>query len=388
MSSPTADHPKRRLLFVVNVGWFFVSHRLPLAVAARERGYEVHVAAGIDERLDQNTRELLAAQGIQLHVLRLSRSSAHPGELCSVIYDLVRLYRTLRPAIIHLVTLKPLLMGGIAAKLSRFSSVVFAVPGRGSVFSKRGILPAIRRWCVVSLYRLAYRPLSNRVIVQNIEDRDYFAARGIFPVGDIRLIRGSGVDPTKFAAMADPGGEAMVILASRMLKEKGVADFVAAAERLKGQGVRARFVLVGEPDDGNPHSHTTQELQAWVRGGSVEWWGFRADMSTVFAMCHVVCLPTYYGEGVPKVLIEAAAAGRPIVTTDTPGCRDIVKQDCNGYLVAPRDVNALASALLKLIGDRALRMIMGRQGRLRVETEFSLEEVVRQTLNIYGEFAE
>jgi glycosyltransferase involved in cell wall biosynthesis len=168
-----------------------------------------------------------------------------------------------------------------------------------------------------------------------------------------------------------------------MLREKGIADFVAAAVLLKGQGSNARFVLVGDPDPGNPQSHTREELEAWAASGAVEWWGFRANMNTVFAECHVVCLPTYYGEGVPKVLIEAAASARPIVTTDMPGCRDIVIHGANGLLIPARQPAALAGALASLITNPGLRVQMGRRGRALVESGFTTDIVARETLAIY-----
>jgi glycosyltransferase involved in cell wall biosynthesis len=235
------------------------------------------------------------------------------------------------------------------------------------------------------MYRFAYRRSRNRVIIQNAEDRDYFLGHGVFDAADVRLIRGSGADISRLRPTPEPAGTPVVVFASRMLKEKGAAVFVDAARILRSRGVPGRFVLVGDPDPGNPHSHTRPELQAWADEGTVEWWGHRGDIGAVFAGCHIVCLPTFYGEGVPKVLIEAAACGRPIVTTDQPGCRDIVRSEDNGLLVPARNANALASALERLLRDPALRRRMGDRGRILVEAEFSLDIVTRQTLEIYRE---
>jgi len=376
-----------KLLFVVNVGWFFVSHRLPLALAARAAGYEVHVAAALDRDLDAGTRALLESQGLVFHELRFSRSGSHPLELLRDFIDLRRLLRRLQPDIVHLVTLKPMLLGGIAARLAGIPNVILAVPGRGSVFSARGPVAGLRRAVALAMYRIAYRRGASRVIIQNAEDRDYFVGRGIFAAADVRLIRGSGADVSRLRPSPEPAGTPVVVFASRMLKEKGVSVFVAAARRLKEKGVAVRCVLVGDPDPGNPHSHTRAELMQWVDSGTVEWWGHKPDIGAVFAACHIVCLPTFYGEGVPKVLIEAAACGRPIVTTDQPGCRDIVRDGDNGLLVRARDAQALEAALARLLGDAALRARMGARGRALVEAEFSLDIVVRQTLDIYRELA-
>jgi glycosyltransferase involved in cell wall biosynthesis len=377
----------KRLLIVVNTGWFFVSHRLPVAIAAQREGYEVHVAVALDPELDKDTPRRLAERGITLHRLSLSRSGSRPLDLLATFRELSRLFGELRPDIVHLVTLKPVLLGGIAARLRGIANVVLAIPGRGTVFSAAGIVATLRRWCALLLYRLAYRRKRNRVIFQNVEDRDYFLSRSIFDSQDVRLIRGSGVDIGAYSLRPERDtDEKRVVLASRMLIEKGIADFVAAAKALREQGVKARFVLVGAPDPGNPHSHTAEQLTSWHESGVVEWLGYRTDMPAIFGDCHIVCLPTYYGEGLPKVLIEAAACGRPIVTTDTPGCRDIVRDGVNGVLVAPRDVAALSAALRRLIDDKQLRAEMGRRGRALVEAEFTVETVVQATLSVYREF--
>jgi glycosyltransferase involved in cell wall biosynthesis len=377
----------RRLLIVVNVGWFFVSHRLPIALAARADGYEVHVAAALDGDLDQTTEAQLREAGLHFHRMEFSRSGSHPLHLLRDAWMLLRLYAQVRPTVIHLVTLKPLLLGGIIARMSRRRAVVLAVPGRGSVFSATGALAWVRRQAALSMYRLAYARTRNRIIVQNEEDRRFFVDRRIFAAADVRLIRGSGVDLSRFRPRPEHAGRMTVVLASRMLREKGVADFVEAAQMLRRRGSDARFALVGVPDHGNPHSHTAEELQRWHDEGRVEWWGHRADMNAVFAESSIVCLPTYYGEGVPKVLIEAAACGRPIVTTDTAGCRDIVRNGENGLLVKPRDVGELAAALDRLLSDASLRVSMGARGREWVEAEFDVALVVGRTLQIYEELA-
>jgi glycosyltransferase involved in cell wall biosynthesis len=372
---------RKRLLFIVNVDWFFVSHRLPIALAAKRLGYEVHLAAAFDA----DTRARLESLGITTHPMRFSRSGSNPFELLRDLRNIRRLLEQFRDGIAHLVTLKPVLLGGIAARLVGVPRVVLAIPGRGTVFSAHGWVAAIRRCAALLAYRLAYAPQRTKVIVQNVEDFDYFVLRRIFERQDVRLIRGSGADIEHFKVQAEPAGPLSVVFASRLLREKGVSDFVAAATLLKRRHASVRFVIVGDPDPGNPHSHTSQELEAWVAQGSVEWWGFRADMDNVFAGAHLVCLPSYYGEGVPKVLIEAAACGRAIVTTDMPGCRDIVKHGGNGLLVPARDPAALAEAIQTLLTDPELRAEMGRRGRALVEAEFSTDTVSRQTLAIYEE---
>ncbi len=375
----------KKLLLVANVGWAFVSHRMPIGIAARAAGYEVHVATALDPRLDVDTERRLSEARLALHTMKFSRSGVHPFEILREIVGLFRLYRRLRPDVVHLITLKPVLLGGFVCRLLGHDATVFAIPGRGSVFSSKGLLASLRRRLVLWAYRFCYRPGRSKVIVQNIEDRDYFINNGIFESRDVRLIRGAGVDLASFWCTDEPRVEATVVLASRMLREKGIEDFVKAAHILKAKGLSCRLLLVGEPDNGNPHSHTEDELKAWVAQGAVEWLGLRSDMQRIFAESNIVCLPTYYGEGVPKVLIEAAASCRAIVTTDIPGCRDIVRHGVNGLLVPPRNPEALADALGQLIQDRDLRERMGAKGRELVQSEFTLAKVTAQTLAIYNE---
>jgi glycosyltransferase involved in cell wall biosynthesis len=221
------------------------------------------------------------------------------------------------------------------------------------------------------------------IIVENRDDQNIMAALGI-PTPCIHLIRGAGVDTAMYVPVPEPEGVPIVVLPARMLWDKGVREFVEAAVLLKQRGVSARFVLVGDPDGENPASVPEQQLGDWQKEGVVECWGRREDIPQVLAQAHVVCLPSYR-EGLPKSLLEAASSGRPIVTTDVPGCREIVRDGDNGILVEARNVNALADALGKLIADPALRQRMGNRGRERVLNEFSQEIVVARVLGVYRE---
>jgi glycosyltransferase involved in cell wall biosynthesis len=225
------------------------------------------------------------------------------------------------------------------------------------------------------------------VVLQNQEDIDTLRASGVAEPSNIVLIRGSGVAVAGVPCMPEPPGPPRVILAARMIREKGIAEFVAAAAHLRSEGVKAEFLLAGAPDTGNPHSLTDEEIRTYTAAGEVVHLGHVDDVPKVFGSCHIVCLPTYYNEGVPKALIEAAAAGRPIVTTDQPGCRDIVVHGVNGLLVPARDVLALVRALRELIDDAGLRARLGRAGRERAAREFDVSLVQAQTLSIYSKLA-
>ncbi|MSQ68999.1 MAG: glycosyltransferase family 1 protein [Gammaproteobacteria bacterium] len=365
-----------KLLFVVTEDWYFISHRLPLALAARAAGFEVAVATRAGRQA-----QLIGEAGLRLIPFELSRRGGNP---LREVLALWRLYRREQPDLVHHVALKPVMFGALAAWLARVPAQVNAVAGLGWLFtSSSGIVRLARpllRWV---LARLLNQPQS-LTIVQNPDDRAALEQAGVAATR-LRLIRGAGVDVQIFYPVVPPPAPVCVALVARMLRDKGVGEFVAAAERLTGAGVNARFILVGEPDPANPASVPAATLRTWHGQHGVEWWGQRADMAAVLQTMHIACLPSYYGEGLPKSLLEAAACGLPIVTSDAPGCREIVREGVNGLLVPVRDVDALVVALRKLIDDPGLRLRLGEQSRLLVETAFSLEIVLEQTLAVYRE---
>ena len=371
---------KGRLLITVGSARFFLTHRLPVARGARSAGYDVHVVAPASPELAE-----IRAQGFAVHHLPLLRKSLAPWREAWTLWRLFRLYRDLRPDVVHQVALKPILYGTIAARLSGVPAVVNAVTGLGHLFVESGRQTRILRAAFSALARPALRHAHSRFIFQNPDDLALFVRLRLTTESESVLIRGSGVDTSVFVPTPEPDGPPVVVLPSRMLRHKGVAEFVEAARVLRGAGATARFALVGAPDLDNPESIPVAQLEQWHREGAVEWWGHREDMPAVFAASHVVALPSFYREGVPKVLIEAAACGRPIVTTDMPGCREIVEDGVNGLLVPPHDPAALAAALLRLLEDKELRTESGMRGRQRVERAFDVGLVVRETLRVYGQ---
>jgi glycosyltransferase involved in cell wall biosynthesis len=368
-----------KLLFVVTEDWYFVSHRLALAVAAREAGFEVAVAT----REGQHT-EVIRSAGIRLIPFALSRRGGNP---LREVVALWRLYRREQPDLVHHVALKPVMFGALAAWLARVPATVNAVAGLGWLFTtSTGIVRLARPALSWVLARLLNRSHS-LTIVQNPEDQALLKCSGISATR-LRLIRGAGVDLQFFYPVTpppQPPEPVCIVLVARMLWDKGVGEFVEAARRLTETGVSARFVLVGDPDPANPASVPESTLRSWHGQHGVEWWGRREDMPAVLQAAHIACLPSSYGEGLPKSLLEAAACGLPIVTTDAPGCREVVRDGVNGLLVPVRDAAALVAALRKLIDDAALRRRMGEESRLLAETEFGLETVIAQTLAVYRE---
>jgi glycosyltransferase involved in cell wall biosynthesis len=366
-----------RLLYLVTEDWYFCSHRLPLARAAREAGFDVSVATRLRDHADE-----IRAAGVEPLPIGLSRRSVNPWRELRSLLEIVRAYRSVRPDIVHHVALKPVVYGSLAARAAGVRSVVNALAGLGYVFSSRDRRARLVRPAVEAAFRTVLDRPNNRLIVQNHDDRDFLVNEGVVDARRAVLIRGSGVDASRFVPAPEREGVPLVVLPARMLRDKGVFEFVAAAERLKGDGVAARFALVGDSDPDNPASIPEATLRRWVESGAVEWWGWRDDMVSVFQQCHIACLPSYR-EGLPKALIDAAACGRPIVTCDVPGCREVVREGENGLLVPPRDSAALAAALRRLLEDPALRRVMGERARARAVAEFSIERVIEQTLAVY-----
>ncbi len=368
----------KRLLFVVTEDWYFVSHRLPLAVSAQAAEFDVAVATREGQHAD-----VIRNAGIRLIPFELSRRSGNP--LAEVI-ALWRLYRLERPDLVHHVALKPVILGALAAWLARVPAQVNAVAGLGWLFTSSGrFVRLLRPIFGGALGRLLAQPCS-LTIVQNSEDLALLECSGL-TTARLRLIRGAGVDVCAFYPALPPPEPVCIALTSRMLWDKGVGEFVEAAHSLIRGGVNARFVLVGAPDPANPASVPESTLRAWHGQHGIEWWGRREDMPSVLQAAHIACLPSYR-EGLPKSLLEAAACGLPIVTTDAPGCREVVTHGVNGLLVPVRDAAALALALEKLINDADLRRRMGEQGRLLAETEFGQEMIIEQTLAVYRELVQ
>lgn len=369
----------RKLLFFVTEDWYFVSHRLPLAIAAKDAGYEVSVVTRV--RADG---EAIRASGLRLIPFENSRSGINPFAEFWTLVRLIALYRRERPDVVHHVAMKPVLYGSLAARMAGTRHVVNALAGMGWLFSSgaglaRWLKPMVR-W---GLGRLLQSGIS---LVQNRDDARLLTQLGV-PASRVRRIAGSGVDLQRFVPHPEPSGDPLIVLPARLLWDKGVGEFVAAARSLKQKGVAARFVLAGEPDAANPSSVTPDQIAKWIEEGVVEHPGWVRDMPRLLTQSCVVCLPSFYGEGIPKSLIEAAAAGRPIITTDMPGCREIVHHGDNGLLVPARDAAALAQSLEWLLNDPALRRQMGTRGRARAEAEFGLAAVIEQTLVLYAETA-
>ena len=339
-----------KILYVATEDWYFISDTLPLAKAALAQGYDVHVAA----RSNGKQRPILDA-GLTFHPLqKISRSGISALTETASVAELTRLYRRVAPDLVHHIALKTILYGAIAARAVPRLATVNAIMGLGFVFTSESRKARALRPFMAAALRLALAAKRSRTIVQNADDLQAVASLSPRARANLRLLRGSGVDCEKFTPQPEPEGVPVVVLPGRLLRDKGVREFATAARTLKGEGMKARFCLVGEPDADNPASITQAEIDGWVKDGIIEHWGFRTDMPAVYASATIVCLPSYR-EGLPRVLLEAAACTRAVVTTDAPGCRECVQPGVNGWLVPVRDAVVLTNALREALSDAALR---------------------------------
>lgn len=366
------------ILYVVNNVNFFLLHRLSLAIEARENGFFVHVAAPNECKTD-----VLKKHGFQFHKISMGRRTLAPWKEIKSIYSLYSLYKLVQPDLVHHLTIKPVVYGSLVARLlPRKPHIVNAITGMGYVFIREDTVSYFLYWVVMAIYRLAFRLKDHVVIFENIDDLTFFLRKHLVLEANAVLIRGVGVDTSQFSFLPEHSDPPIVMMASRLLWDKGIGEFIEAASILKGEGLRARFILVGDVDPGNPRTVTKKNVNAWLQSGLVDWWGHCHNMSEVLSKANVICLPSYR-EGVPRILIEASSCGRALISTDVPGCREIVKNGWNGILVPVKDGRKLADAIRKLVLDPDLRRKMGQRGREFVKSDFSEEIVLGKTLAVY-----
>lgn len=362
-----------KLMFVVTEDWYFASHRLSLALAAQQAGFEVSVIT----RCRQKAREL-APTGLRFVDFQMNRRGKNPLGLLSEILRLGKLLRRERPDLVDLVALRPVVVGGLAAFFARKTRFVFTITGLGYLFTNGREKTTSAQLLLRLISGLLNRGLA---VVQNDEDRQVLMAQGL--QGErLRLVRGSGINMTQFRPGPEPTGVPIILFPARLLWDKGVGEFVEAAKILRRRRVAARFVLAGETDPHNPASVPREVCQRWREEGDVELWGFQDRMEKVIPLATLVCLPSYR-EGLPKSLLEAMACGKACITTDSPGCRDAVQHQETGLLVPVKDAPALAEAMASLLADPEARARMGLRGRERAVQDFSEDRVVTQVLSLY-----
>jgi len=364
------------LVYLVTEDWYFLSHRLPMAQAARDAGYEVHVATHLNGQ-----GAAIERHGFALHPLDWRRGSLDPRDLARIVRQIRALYRTLAPDLVHHIGLQPAIIGSLAA-LGLPPVRLNALAGMGYGFTSRTLKALLLRPALSLLMRMLFSDRNAAVLVQNLNDRDAMAAFGVSP-DRVFLIPGSGVDTDMLQPMPESQGEVTAAFVGRLLDDKGVRTLIAAHARLTEQGCGVKLLIAGDRDEANPASIPQAEVERWRSIPGVEMLGHVADIREVWRRAHIAVLPSRR-EGLPKSLLEAAACGRPMVATDVPGCREIARAGVNAILVPPDDAAALANAIAQLAADPQLRQDFGAAGRRLVETEFSSAQIGAQTVSLYN----
>ena len=369
----------KKLFIIVNVDWFFLSHRLPVALAAQKAGWDVTIVTADTGKLKD-----IEAMGLKTINLPMSRSGMNIKEEFGTMWFLYNLYKREKPDVVHHVGMKTILWGTLAAKFANVNGVVNAVSGLGGFFAEdnKSMLAKV----MPKVLKFSHSRKNLLVIFQNNEDRAMYVKKGIIDDSQARFIKGSGVNLQEFCYTPEPTeGKVMIILTARMIVEKGVFLLTEAAERLRKEYEdKAEFWLVGGIDD-HPGAITKEQLDSACDGKYIKWLGYRTDVKELLQQSHIVAFPSYYMEGLPKSLIEATAIGRPIITTQSIGCKDTVDDGVNGFLIAPKEVEPLVEKLRLLIDDAALRQKMGKASREKAERDFSLDVVIEKHLKIYQE---
>ena len=370
---------KGKLFIVVNVDWFFLSHRLPVALAAMEAGWDVTIVTADTGKLKD-----IEAKGLKVINLPMSRSGMNIFEELNTLNFLRKLYKRERPDVVHHVGMKTILWGTLAAKFSKVNGVVNAISGLGGFFAEdnKGILSKV----MPIVLKFSHARKNILCIFQNDDDWGLYVKHGIIKHEQGRFIKGSGVSLEDFCYTPEPKeGKQKVILTARMIVEKGIFLLTEAAERLREKyGEKAEFLLIGGLDD-HPGAITKEQLDAVCDGKYIQWLGYRTDVRDLLKQCHIVAFPSYYMEGLPKSLIEADAIGRPIITSNSVGCKETVIDGENGFLIQPKDVDALTEKLDILLGDAELRQKMGKAARAYAEKYFDIQVVIERHLSIYNE---
>ena len=370
----------KKILFIVSEDWYFVSHRLHLAIAAIENDYEVALLCRVSRH-----KEFLESKGIHVFEWPLDRSSHNPLKEIVSIYYVVKTIRVFKPNLIHSVSFKPVIYSLLSRFFYRAEGLILALAGLGFVFRSKSSFAKILRLFFINILRLLFLGENLKLVIQNNDDINLLLQLKIININKIRLIRGSGVSPTNFFPKHDLHEIPLVILPARMLWNKGVEDFINVAKRFFNTKNKVRFALIGEPDFHNPESITIEQLKEWAEQGIVEWWGKQNDMCKIYHLSDIVCFPSYH-EGLPKALLEAASCEIPIVAYDVPGCREVVKNNLNGFLVPFKNENTLYLSVLKLLENPKLRIEMGKKGREIVVKNFTEVRISSETLKVWSEF--
>lgn len=375
---------KKKILFLVNDLSFFISHRLQIAESVVESGYNVFVGYG---ELGSCKISFLKNRNIEAIYIPIDRAGMNPFKEIGSLFLILKLFLKIKPDIVHLVTIKPYLYGGIIARIAGVKGVVSSVSGLGTLFIEKKFNIRLLRALLYPIYKYAFNHPNQIVIFQNNDDLNEFINKKILKSSKTIIINGSGVDLQNFSNFEEPLGTPIVCFAARLIKDKGVFEYISAARLIKKRGIEAKFLLAGDLDTKNPTGLNFRELQEIKNEALIDFLGYQNEIPVLYAKSNIICLPSYR-EGLPKSLIEAAAASRAVVTTDVPGCRDAIIPNKTGILVPVKDVDKLAEAIIWLIKNPSKRVKMGKAGRKLAEEKFQIKKVIENHLSIYSDLLE
>lgn len=374
-----------KIVIFANTDWYLYNFRRSFALALRDAGHDVLLISP-----DGLYGEKLRAIGLRWQTLSMERRSLNPVRELGVLWRLIRLFRRERPDLVHAFTIKCAIYGSLSARIARVPARVNAVAGMGYVFASHDLKARLLRPIVRVLFKLSFGGRDARLILQNPDDAEIFKRARLVDPSCIRLILGSGVDCKRFHPdeSRGPAERMRVLLPARLLREKGVIEYAEAARLLHERQVPVDLLLAGDPDQGNPAAVPEATVREWAGQGLLQWLAHVDDMPQLFRSVDVVALPSYYGEGLPKGLIEAGASGCALITTDMPGCREVVSDDgIDGLRVPARDPVALADAIERLAHDADLRRRLGKAARAKALQRFDERIVIERTMQVYAELA-
>lgn len=377
--------PKQKVILLSNTDWYLFNFRLPLAKMLRDRGFDV-VLLSPEGSYGPKLREL----GFRWDVMPMERRSLNPWRELGLVLWLARFFKREEPLLVHGFTIKGAVYGSFAARLAGVPIRVNAIDGLGYVFTSQQLRARMLRPLVRNVMRSAFKGKRSVVILQNSDDIALFSRWRIATDESLRLIKGAGVDLARYRPherCALQAAEPLrILLAARLIREKGIGEYIEASRMLKGEGRSVVFLLAGSPDDGNPAAIRRSQIEQWAREGLVVWLGHVGDMPALLADVDVVVLPSYYREGLPTTLIEGAACALPLITTDSPGCREVVSHNGgDGIRIPVRDANALADAIRLLDDDREFGVKLGLAAREKALKEFDEFIVLNKMLAVYNE---
>jgi glycosyltransferase involved in cell wall biosynthesis len=376
--------PKRKMIFLLNDAKFLLSHRLEFSIAMRDEGYEMHIICACKEK---ETISYLESEGFYFHQLPITRSGLNPfGELRAIL-NIYRLFKQIKPDLSYMVSIKAVIYGGLISRILKVPSVLITISGLGYVFISKTLKAKFFQKIALSLYKIVFKHKNIKVIFQNPDDKSYFLSLNLLDKSKALLIKGVGVDLEKFyPEKNEPEGKICVSMVSRLLRDKGVREFIEAAKIIKSQNHNIIMQLVGDIDPQNPASLTQSELENLIAEEVVIWKGYSDDIANIYRKSHIACLPSYR-EGLPKSLMEALACGLPIITTDVPGCREIICEEIdgvgiNGIIVPVQNGEAIAEAIIKLANQPVLRQSMRASSRIIAENEYDVHKITAEILKI------